>query len=358
LMDLASEKCQGCHQTRARRALSAGAEEMSLCHAGLWNQAVPIVIDGRPQAVVLYGQMRREGDSQDPEVRKRREQLAERLKISAEVNRDLDARYQTVKEITSTRLDDLNATLREIADAVTLEDERARSSIFRVIHDLNTRIQAVMAHAENMQDSSLQPIDIRRMAREVLNQTLAFDTTIQTMGDFLEEYDFNDQPIEPLVTQARDVYLAEANRMGIKFNLQTASSPWPKIRLSKTHMQHALYNLVHNSVKYSFRSAGSADRYVQIDCRHAASGVTIGIANYGIGILPEEYDSIFTPGYQGVLTRGENRTGSGKGLSFVKEVVANHHGRIGVESVRMPSDRPQSPHRNRFSVWLPHAKQR
>jgi signal transduction histidine kinase len=355
MMELAPEKCQSCHKRRALRAIKSGSE-LSRCHAGLWNQAVPIVIDGAPQAVILYGQMRRESDTGTAEATAavREKGLAQLNLIGQELNA-IEVLYQSVAIVPETQLEALNAALAELADAITSEDERVQQSILRVIHDINTRMQAVMAHAENMQDTTLQPAEVRVMAKEVLNQTVALDATVQTLGDFMAEYAFEDAAIEPLLTRARDVYLAEANRLGIKIRLQLSNSPWQPLHLSKPHMQHALFNLVHNAVKYSFRAAAGADRFVQIESRHTSNGVTIVISNYGIGILPEEYDRIFQDGYQGKLTKDENRTGSGKGLSFVRSVIGAHGGTVSVDSIAKPSDRAQRPHVNRFTIFLPHA---
>ncbi len=355
MMELAPEKCQSCHKRRALKAIESGSIQLSRCHAGLWNQAVPIVIDGTRQAVILYGQMRRESDPQSAETAALRAQGLADLNLRAQ---DLDAiqiLYQSVGVIPETHLEALNATLQELSDAITSEDERVQQSILRVVHDINTRMQAVLAHAENMQDTGLQPAEVRFMAKELLNQTVALDATVQTLGDFMAEYSFEDTAIEPLLTRACDVYLAEANRLGIKIRLQVSNSPWRPLQLSKPHMQHALFNLVHNAVKYSFRAAVGADRFVQIESRHTSNGVTIVISNYGIGILPEEYDRIFEDGYQGKLTKHENRTGSGRGLSFVKNVIGKHGGTVTVESIPKPSDRAQRPHVNRFTICLPHS---
>jgi signal transduction histidine kinase len=84
------------------------------------------------------------------------------------------------------------------------------------------------------------------------------------------------------------------------------------------------------------------------------------IENYGVGILPEEiqYGNLFLDGYQGKLTRGEYRTGSGKGLHFTKRVIDRHHGRIVIESeLKTEPDLDDGtqgkPHLNRFIIYLP-----
>ena len=76
-----------------------------------------------------------------------------------------------------------------------------------------------------------------------------------------------------------------------------------------------------------------------------------------MGILPNEINDalIFDENYQGKLTDGEYRTGSGKGLYFVRQVLAEHHGTIEVFCEQMSLGRsPEGqPHLVRFTVKLP-----
>ena len=84
------------------------------------------------------------------------------------------------------------------------------------------------------------------------------------------------------------------------------------------------------------------------------------IKNYGVGIQPDEIieRKIFSDGYQGRLTQGEYRTGSGKGLNFVKNVIDEHHGSIEVESRMMAdeNDPEGRPHLTRFTIYLPYVQ--
>ena len=88
------------------------------------------------------------------------------------------------------------------------------------------------------------------------------------------------------------------------------------------------------------------------------------IENYRVGILAEEIANgdLFRDGYQGKLTRGEYRTGSGKGLHFTKRAVDRHCGRIVIESELKtelePDDEEGKPHLNRFIVYLPRMQQK
>src|SRR4051812_18083164 len=53
----AKAMCEEDQCQRAKGVLSDPNETLSVCHAGLWNAAVPISVDGRPRAAVLFGEM-------------------------------------------------------------------------------------------------------------------------------------------------------------------------------------------------------------------------------------------------------------------------------------------------------------
>jgi signal transduction histidine kinase len=240
------------------------------------------------------------------------------------------------------------------------EEDRLKTGVDRVTHDMQTRLQAIIANAENlvMELPWINTNEAQQMAREVLFSALALDTLVQNLGHYLEDYNFRKRPIGPLIYEAKRVYEAEAARRGIDIRIDLKDAKDHPLEISRNHMQHALNNLVHNAVKYSFRSGYGRQRFVKIDGYPQKGYYVVEIKNYGVGILPEEIESgaIYRDGYQGKLTHGEYRTGSGKGLSFAYQVIQQHHGSIKVES-RLLSDKIEpegEPHLTRFTMRLPY----
>jgi signal transduction histidine kinase len=122
----------------------------------------------------------------------------------------------------------------------------------------------------------------------------------------------------------------------------------PSVSISRVHLQHAINNLVHNAIKYSLPS--DVERQcVEIDGYPRGAHYCIHISNSGIGILPNELTAIFEDGFQGKLARERYRTGSGKGLYFVKQVVDRHNGTIYAESTSLDGPR----YTTRFVVSVP-----
>ena len=354
--------CQADHCNRAEHALKSRDEQLTLCHAGLYNQAVPIKVDGKIKAVILYGEMQIEGQAYQKRSLENHKRAVQKLGLSAEDAEELQRLLLATKKFAPERLAEIREFFPKVEEwffIIMDEEDRLKSGVDRVTHDMQTRLQAIIANAENlvMELPMINTTEAQQMAREVLFSALALDTLVQNLGHYLEDYDFRKRSIGPLVYEARRVYEAEASRRGIEIRIYLKEAKEHPLEISRSHMQHALNNLVHNAVKYSFRSGYGRKRFVKIDGYPHKKHYVIEIKNYGVGILPEEIESgaIYRDGYQGQLTQGEYRTGSGKGLNFAHQVIQHHHGSIEVES-RLLSDKIEpdgEPHLTRFKICLP-----
>lgn len=358
--------CEADHCDRAALALKSQCEEPTICHAGMYNQTTPIKIGGETRAVLLYGQMQIEG------AEHRRKALEKHREAVAKLNLDRDqaARVKQLllssKTYTPQQLKVLKRLLSKAEEwlyAMIDEEDRAKDIVERTTHEINTRLQAVIANAENLatEIDYLSPEEAAMMARSVLDSAKAFDTVVQTLGEHLEDYNFRSQTLGGLIQEAKDLYEGEATRRGIeiRMELQRAYDRNASVYVSRRHLQFAINNLLHNSVKYSFRGNANRRRHVTISGQPDGNYYRLSFTNFGVGILLEEItsNSVFKDGYQGKLTKDEYRSGSGKGLYFVKRIIDRHKGRIDVES-RLKSDEetPEGrPHLNRFTIYLPFA---
>jgi signal transduction histidine kinase len=357
------ELCLADQCNRASIALNERVEQLTLCYAGLFNQAVPIKVNGETRAVILYGEMQIEGEEFSQRSIKRHKTAVEKLGLNPSEADELKKLLLNSKKYSQKRLNEIKKLFPRVEKwfyIIMDEEERLKSGVDRVTHDMQTRLQAIIANAENlvMELPMIKTTEAQSMAKEVLFSALALDTLVQNLGHYLEDYNFRKRSIGPLVYEAKRVYEAEAARRGIDIRIYLKEVKEHPLEISRNHMQHALNNLVHNAVKYSFRSGYGRQRFVKIDGYPEKKHYVVEIKNYGVGILQEEIDSqaIFRDGYQGKLTQGEYRTGSGKGLSFVAQVVQHHQGSIEVES-RLLSDKIEQegePHLTRFTMKIPY----
>ena len=357
-----------CNDDQCRRALSTfntQQPELTLCYAGLYNQATPLITGREMRGVLIYGEMLLEGEDFLANSLENHEKAVNELALSAEDAAKLREKLLASKKISADRLKDLSQLLPKIEQwFYTLMDEEDRQvrDMDQVTHDMQTRLQAVIANAENLvaELPSLSPEDAHHNAQTLFLSVLALDTLIQNLGHYLEDYKFQRYSLADIVDEATNVYEAEAARRGIEIRVNLEGVQQHLMEVSRAHLQHAINNLIHNAVKYSFRSGPGRQRFVKVTGQPMERYYALEIINYGVGIQRDEImeGKIFEDGYQGNLTQGEYRTGSGRGLSFVKGVIDEHHGYIEVESLLVADDgSPEGrPHLNRFTIYLPYVQ--
>jgi signal transduction histidine kinase len=90
-------------------------------------------------------------------------------------------------------------------------------------------------------------------------------------------------------------------------------------------LRYVIRNLVSNAIKYSPK-----DSPITVDVYCESEAVVIAVSDKGIGIPESEQESLFTPFF-----RASNTTtisGTGIGLSIVREFIEAHNGKVSVES--------------------------
>lgn len=95
----------------------------------------------------------------------------------------------------------------------------------------------------------------------------------------------------------------------------------------RIHLTNLLYNLIDNAVKYT-----EQEPRIRIATTGDDEGLTISIADNGIGISASEQRKIFDRLYRVPTGNIHNAKGFGLGLSYVRTVVERHGGRIKLES--------------------------
>jgi signal transduction histidine kinase len=135
--------------------------------------------------------------------------------------------------------------------------------------------------------------------------------------------------IKSLVRQAIDLLKESCLEKSIEIQLRTSPSI-PLISCHEPLMYRALVNLLSNALKYTPRG-GEIEVSIHAYFNKKGTGVLeISFRDTGIGICEEDKEKIFQPYYRGRNASSEE--GRGLGLSFVKEVIDLHGGKILVQS--------------------------
>jgi two-component system, NtrC family, nitrogen regulation sensor histidine kinase NtrY len=95
----------------------------------------------------------------------------------------------------------------------------------------------------------------------------------------------------------------------------------PTIQADTTLLHRALENLVLNAM-----DAMPAGGVLMLRTQHTPTEVSLEVSDTGTGLTPEETERLFTPYYT------TKQHGTGLGLAIVQAVIADHGGRISIES--------------------------
>jgi len=116
--------------------------------------------------------------------------------------------------------------------------------------------------------------------------------------------------------------LLEKKRLALE--LDVAPSLW--LRCDPTRIRQVVLNLVSNAARFTERG------WIRISAKCEASMALISVADTGQGIPPEDAERIFEPFYQVGARPNRAQAGTGLGLSISRQFVAQHGGRMWLES--------------------------
>jgi signal transduction histidine kinase len=333
-----AERCQRYHSERALLAAAARTEALTVCHAGVFNQTLPILVGGEVKAVLSYGQMSVPQDERHAAARSAYEEM-----LSCLWRRDtseLPLLYGQIKKLTPAQLTELNHKLTSLQQwlyRVYNEELRLDRYTESVVHEVAIQLQAVLAQGESLRNAIRKRSDpplvdpLETKAIELVSVIKAMRTAIWNAGDYLPAYKFASEKLDDIVEESIALYrnMAEGKGAPFRVHLKTPTA----VIVSRMHFQHALNNLVNNAVKYSFSGTRDRDRFIEISGRPLGSNYyDLEITNFGVGVEPDEFERVFDPGYQGVQTRVEYREGTGMGLTVAREIILRHDGEIYLDS--------------------------
>jgi len=235
--------------------------------------------------------------------------------------------HTRVKEVSDTAF-----TFESLYDEVLRRVNELRKMIETTNHDVGNKLSGICSTAQFLRDRSDYS---RTVAAE---ETLAAADDIKHLVDTYARMTRNycnirgatpeDVRLCELVDNCLDRLEADAARQDVKLDNQVP--PLSAIAVAHPAMlECVITNLVGNAIKYTPRG-GSAKLSVMAD----ASGVTIEVADTGVGIREEEKLRVRERGYRSNDVR--HIPGSGKGLASVEEVASFYGG-----SMQIADNRPK-----------------
>ncbi|WP_426593161.1 sensor histidine kinase [Cellulomonas sp. McL0617] len=222
-----------------------------------------------------------------------------------------------------------------VATDVTAEREAARLQdefVSLVSHELRTPLTSVLGYLELLTDGTDPLTDEQREYLDVIDRNAR--RQLRLVGDLLltAQVDAGRFSIGPQRIDVAEVAraslssaapVAESARVSLEAGIEPAPIDADPVRLAQ-----AVDNLVSNAIK--FTPAGGS---VRVSVAPTDLGARITVADSGIGIPPDELESLTTRFFRASTATRRAIPGVGLGLSITKAVVDAHGGTLSIASL-------------------------
>lgn len=211
------------------------------------------------------------------------------------------------------------------------ERQRYQQAFHFVAHEMRTPLTAIQGSSELISRYNL-PEDKRKELGGMINAeskrlarmiTTFLDVERLSAGQM--ELRRSEVPVGDLV----DACIRRARPLAEKkqIQLEVGEMPGAAFTADRELVEYAVYNLVTNAIKYS-----PPDTRVEIKAERNSGETRISVRDQGIGMDEKEVKQIFHRFYRTGKAVASGETGTGIGLSIVDQIVAQHGGRIEVQS--------------------------
>jgi two-component system phosphate regulon sensor histidine kinase PhoR len=237
-----------------------------------------------------------------------------------------------LKILEQERVDHL-AQLREKHAQLQEFDQLKSRFVSNVSHELRTPLAVIKLYATLARKG--RPEKQCRYLQTIELETHRLETMVENILDLtrMDRHELHVSPellaADEIVAQVLQVYEETAQRRGL--DLRNHVKPeLPLLWADRDHLVQMLTNLVDNALKYTPQDGRVwvASRVFEDDGQHF---LEIAVGDTGPGIPEDEQELVFERFYRGSSNRPES-TGTGLGLAIVRELIAEHKGRVTLQS--------------------------
>jgi signal transduction histidine kinase/CheY-like chemotaxis protein len=250
-----------------------------------------------------------------------------------------NAFYKSIQDLktTSDAQTDLNVKLEKAIDKAEKSSHAKSEFLSTMSHEIRTPLNAVIGMSNlllmsNPRHDQKENLDILKFSAanllSIVKDVLDFNK-IEAGKVVFENISFN---LEELMNSICGGQKIKAEEKGLVFKLDVDSALNHKILFGDpTRLTQVIFNLVSNAIKFTKDGNVWVTANV-IEDRHNTITVNFAIKDTGIGIEPDNLDSIFEPFAQESITTTRQYGGTGLGLAIIKRLLELQGLKMNVDS--------------------------
>ncbi|MDR3240232.1 MAG: cell wall metabolism sensor histidine kinase WalK [Clostridiales bacterium] len=227
---------------------------------------------------------------------------------------------------------ELADSLNNMAESLDQQEKNRRDFIANISHDLRSPLTSMRGFIEAVMDGTIPPEKTHHYLSIVLDETerltkLTNDivdlSQIQAMQIALEKKIFD---VNGLIRGVASHFERRVKEKKLQLLLKFADEDNP-VEADQEKIQRVVYNLLDNAVKFT-----PEEGRIEIETSVGEGKVWITVKDNGRGIRAEDQKKIFERFFKADASRGEDKKGSGLGLSIVREFVKAHGETVTLQS--------------------------
>ena len=211
--------------------------------------------------------------------------------------------------------------LNEMAKNLNEQEKRRREFISNISHDIRSPLTSMKGFLEALIDGTIPEEKRERYLHIILEETERLTKLSNNILDInkLEHINENVQNVKFNINQLiRNIIINfEARLISKSIKINASFEKEELIVLADIEkIERVIYNLIDNAIKFTDNG-----KNIFISTKTKADKVLVSIKDEGRGIAPDMQKRVFERFYKVDASRGEDKKGSGLGLSIVKEFI-------------------------------------
>ncbi len=220
---------------------------------------------------------------------------------------------------------------RDVTEVARLEQIRT-DFVANVSHEFKTPLTSIRGYTETLLDGIRDENVLNKFLSKILKQTLYLENMVSDLLKLSriekkEVYQISEIEITPILTEIYEEFRQKVEESGYQFIFDNTIPQNVIVNGNKVLISTIISNFLSNAIQYS-KQNGKITMY----CFVNKEFLQIEVIDEGIGIDEAEIDRVFERFYRTKDAKDLFSTGSGLGLSIVKNSIELLGGKFGVES--------------------------